>query len=55
MLGTERVRESLFTVAKRDDFVPVDHPQSGVRELVNQVLTRLSGSIAQKYADHTKN
>lgn len=34
MRGTDPMQESLFTVAKLDDFVPSDHPLRHVRVLV---------------------
>jgi hypothetical protein len=37
MLGTDAMQESLFTVSKLDDFVPMDHPLRAVRLLVNKV------------------
>lgn len=51
MRGTDGLQESLFTVAKLDDFVPADHPLRGIRELVNQALTRLNGLFSTIYAD----
>ena len=36
------MQESLFTVAKLDDFVPSDHPLRAVQVLVNEALGQLS-------------
>lgn len=43
MRGADALQESLFTVAKLDDFVPADHPLRAVRDLVNPALSRLNG------------
>jgi len=43
MRGTDAMQESLFTVSKLEDFVPMDHPLRAVRLLVNEALTRLNG------------
>ena len=51
MRGTDRLQESLFTVAKLDDFVPADHPLRPLRDQVNTVLRRLSGLFSTMYAD----
>lgn len=45
------MQESLFTVAKLEDFVPVDHPLRNVRILVNEALGRLNGLFNSIYAD----
>jgi hypothetical protein len=34
--GSDALQESLFTVAKLDDFVPADHPLRAIRLLVNE-------------------
>ena len=51
MRGTDAMQESLFTVAKLEDFVPADHPLRHVRVLVNEALVRLSGLFNTIYAD----
>lgn len=51
MRGSDAVQESLFTVAKLDDFVPTDHPLRDVRELVDSALTRLNGLFNTIYPD----
>jgi hypothetical protein len=43
MRGCDEMQESLFTVAKLDDFVPADHSLRPLRELVNEPLKRLNG------------
>ena len=45
------MQESLFTVAKLEDFVPADHPLRPIRDLVNQALKRLNGLFNLIYAD----
>lgn len=51
MRGSDAIQESLFTVAKLDDFVPADHPLRSVRVLVNEALGRLNGLFNTIYAD----
>lgn len=51
MRGSDGMQESLFTVAKLDDFVPSDHPLRTVRVLVNEALGRLNGLFNSIYAD----
>lgn len=51
MRGTDGLQESLFTVAKLDDFVPADHPLRTIRPLVNDALGRLNGLFNALYAD----
>ena len=45
------MQESLFTVAKLDDFVPSDHPLRAIQVLVNDALGRLNGLFNSIYAD----
>ena len=45
------MQESLFTVAKLDDFVPADHPLRPIRELVDEALQPLNGLFNEIYAD----
>lgn len=45
------MQEALFTVAKLEDFVPLDHPLRPIRELVNEALGRLNGLFNLVYAD----
>ena len=42
MRGADAMQESLFTVAKLDDFVPADHPLRSIRVLVNDALTAMN-------------
>jgi len=51
MRGTDGMQESLFTVAKLDDFVPADHPLRKIQVLVNEALGRLNGLFNAIYAD----
>src|SRR3954452_19983525 len=51
MRGCDEMQESLFTVAKLEDFVPADHPLRPLRELVNEALKRLNGLFNLIYAD----
>jgi transposase len=51
MCGGDAMQESLFTVAKLDDFVPTDHPLRAVRALVNDALTAMNAQFSVIYAD----
>ena len=51
MRGSDGMQESLFTVAKLEDFVPADHPLRPIRLLVNEALGRLNGLFNLIYAD----
>lgn len=51
MRGADITQESLFTTAKLDDFVPVDHPLRAIRTLTDQALGRMSGLFDTLYAD----
>jgi len=51
MRGEDGLQESLFTVAKLEDFVPADHPLRPIRALVNEALSRLHGLFNTIYAD----
>ena len=50
MRGGDAMQESLFTVAKLDDFVPVDHPLRAIRVLVNDALTAMDAQFNAIYA-----
>ena len=51
MRGGDAMQESLFTVAKLDDFVPADHPLRAIRVLVNEALTAMNTQFNAIYAD----
>lgn len=51
MRGADALQESLFTVAKLDDFVPVDHPLRPIRVLVNDALAAMNARFNAIYAD----
>jgi len=51
MRGSDGTQESLFTLAKLDDFVPSDHPLRAIRELVNEALKGLNELFNAIYAD----
>jgi transposase len=51
MRGCDEMQESLFMVAKLEDFVPEDHPLRPLRDLVNEALLRLNGLFNLIYAD----
>ena len=50
MRGGDAMQESLFTVAKLEDFVPEDHPLRTVRQLVNSALAEMNGRFNEIYA-----
>lgn len=45
MRGTDGMEESLFTVAKLEDFVPPDHPLRAIAGLVNKALGGLERAV----------
>jgi hypothetical protein len=45
MRGTDGMQESLFTVAKMEDFVPPDHPLRAIAGLVNKALGGLERAV----------
>ena len=51
MRGPDAMQESLFTVAKLDDFVPLDHPLRAIRLLVNEALAALNARFNEINAD----
>ena len=51
MRGPDAMQESLFTVAKLDDFVPADHPLRSIRVLVNDALAAMNARFNEIYAD----
>ena len=51
MRGPDALQESLFTVAKLDDFVPADHPLRSIRVLVNDALVAMNARFNEIYAD----
>ena len=52
MRGTDGMQESLFTVARLEDFVPSDHPLRAIRDLVNEALVQLNGLFNKIYDDY---
>ncbi len=51
MRGSDGMQEALFTLAKLEDFVPVDHPLRSIRTLVNEALAQLNGLFNEIYVD----
>ena len=51
MRGPDAMQESLFTVAKLDDFVPADHPLRAIQVLVNDALAAMNTRFNELYAD----
>jgi transposase len=51
MRGSDAMQESLFTVAKLDDFVPDDHPLRPIRLMVNEALAGMNAKFNTIYAN----
>ena len=51
MRGADQMQETLFTVSKLEDFVPVDHPLRAIRLLVNQALGGLNSLFNEIYSN----
>jgi transposase len=51
MRGADITQESLFTIAKLDDFVPANHPLRAIRKLADTALLRMSALFDTLYAD----
>jgi transposase len=51
MRGCDEMHESLFMMARLEDYAPKDHPLRPMRELVNQALKRLNGLFNLIHAD----
>ena len=49
MRGADAMQESLFTVAKLDDFVPADHPLRSIRVLVNDTLMAVQRHLRREW------
>jgi transposase len=50
MRGSDGMQETLFTMAKLDDFVPADHPLRPIQGIVNTALEGLNELFNQMYA-----
>ena len=51
MRGEDELQEGLFSFSKLEDFVPADHAQRPMKELVNEGWKRLNGRFNTIYAD----
>jgi transposase len=51
MRGSDGMQETLFTMAKLDDFVPSDHPLRPIQGIVNTALVGLNDLFNDMYAD----
>jgi transposase len=51
MPGSDVLQESLYTIAKLEDYVPADHPLRSIRLPVNEALVRLNGLFRPIHAD----
>jgi transposase len=54
MRGPDTFTESLFSIKKLDDFVPVTHPLRAIRLMVNEALEKLEDLFASMYEDVSK-
>ena len=54
MRGPDTFTESLFSIKKLDDFVPVAHPLRAIRAMTNDALAELEDVFAGMYADSAK-
>jgi transposase len=51
MRGSDGMQESLFTLARLDDFVPAGHPLRSIQRVVNEALVGLNELFNSIYAD----
>jgi transposase len=51
MRGKETGQRSFFSYVSQEDRIPSDHPLRGMRQMVDEVLQRLSGRFAKMYSD----
>jgi transposase len=51
MRGSDGMQETLFTVARLEDFVPTAHPLRAIAAVVNEALKGLNGLFNEIYAD----
>ena len=49
MRGADTFTESLFTMQKLEDFVPVDHPLRPIRQMVNAALVKMDALFSRMY------
>ena len=49
MHGPDTFTESLFTLRKLEDFVPIDHPLRPIRVMVNEALVKMDALFASMY------
>ena len=50
MRGNDEMQEALFTMAKLEDFVPLDHPLRPIQKIVNTALSGLNDLFNEMYA-----
>jgi transposase len=51
MRDADMMQEGLFTVAKLDDFVPVEHPLRAIQVWVNEALSAMNARFSVMYAN----
>lgn len=54
MRGADGYTETMFTMAKLDDFVPANHPLRPIRLWLNDALKRMDGVFARIYESDAK-
>ena len=54
MRGADGYTETMFTMAKLDDFVPANHPLRPIRLWLNDALKRMDGVFARMYESDAK-
>ncbi|WP_197284829.1 transposase, partial [Piscinibacter sakaiensis] len=54
MRGADTFTESLFTMRKLEDFVPVRHPLREIRKMANAALDKLGPTLTAMYAVEIK-
>ena len=54
MRGADGCTETMFTMAKLDDFVPASHPLRPIRLWLNDALKRMDGVFARMYESDAK-
>ncbi|MFP4854710.1 transposase, partial [Paraburkholderia sp. BR14264] len=54
MRGADGYTESMFTMSKLDDFVPVNHPLRPIRLWLNDALARMDPVFSRMYESDAK-
>jgi transposase len=54
MRGADTFTESLFTLRKLEDFVPMAHPLRAIRTMANAALVKMNGLFSRMYEADVK-